>query len=492
MNTDKKKIVPPRSFVNNNKVRKTTNSIMIKESSPKHEKDIEPVEENENKETKNANYIKKRSMVQSDGNHKSDAILNKTTTEKSKPKTTTKQKKSKTEYLIPPRIKNQGLMFWSAGTKSSKTFSGIDVEDLLLALPYYIQTGNKKKAIMLALEGYRFLEFRKVYDMDIKYIQYKTASNVVEMIYDKCVVTALKSINAVHIELVISVVELYLQSDKKSEDLYKIVSLLCDAFKSNHLVVTSYLFMTEEGREKLENARPNSVIFDEIKELDPDDDYSRWALEFFKSIKEEIREDEMFEPIREIFMKSYMLRHYILEKDSMSVFNCLNDVLSLTYITNIKSAKKYNNRNLPATVEFPHKNYKYKSPQISTKKSTIIIWKALEGLVDENIYNPMIEYFYKASKPITSEVKEIYALYTAILCALLSTKCKKFDINNHSFDEEFYNDVMSGKYKIDNIDEFKKEYQEYVEFPLKENVNLKPLIETGFHDEELYKIYLGE
>ncbi len=492
MNSDKKKIVPPRSFVNSSKIRKTTNAVMIKETS--NEKEIEPVQEIEKTEDKNC--VKKRSMVQTDGEHKSTALLSKTTVPTAtKPKqktTTTKQKKPKTEYLVPPRIKNQGLMFWSAGTKSSKSFSGIDVEELLLALPYYIQTGNKKKAIMLALEGYRFLEFRKVYDMDIKYIQYKTASNVVEMIYDKCVATALKSINAVHIELVISTMELFFQSDRKSEDLYKIVSLLCDAFKSNHLVVTSYLFMTDEGREKLSEASPKSVKFEEILTPDPEDDYYNWTKELFKLIKKEVKEDVMFEPIHEIIVNCYFLRRYIIEKDTISVFNCLNFILRLTYITNIKSAKKYNNRNLPITIEFPHKNYKYKSPQISTKKSTIIIWKALEGLVDEKIYNPMIEYFYKSSKPVTVEVNEIYALYTTILCALINTKCKKYDMNNNSFDEEFYHDIMSGKYKIDNIDEFKEEYAEYVEFPLKENVNLKPLIETGFYDKELYKIYIGE
>ncbi len=273
---------------------------------------------------------------------------------------------------------NIGSMVWKGlRGNSSKTVSGVDFDVAKSALQKYIRRNMPEKAILTAIELYRFGEIG--------------GDPGVSNMYNRLAIIANEDIGVANVPLIIEITRIVESKDRDVVKLAAMVQLMSASFKTRMMSQAWRAYTNPEAKE-LGSSLGLSI----------DDNFRDSDIEY---IRENINSDifvigdpENIKPYVLVFMKR------LIDKD-FNAYTWAHFVLELTKEMTISKRKKFINGNTRST----------------TGKADILLWTVLSRVLAPEIHDTLVEAYYNhtESRPF---------LQNAIMIALYRLPYEKLDL----------------------------------------------------------------
>lgn len=298
---------------------------------------------------------------------------------------------------------NKPVMEWHGlMAPTTITASGLSFDIAKSALQKYVRRNIPGKAILAAIEIYRFAE---------------VGGNAgVTNLFNRLAIIAGEDVGTANLPLVLEVIRTVSTGDR---DLYRMIAMvhaMCDSLKTRLMNHMWYAYGNPFGREE---AKKRGIKIDE--ELRSDDiEFIANPLDIFLE-----GDPEALKPLVQIFYKR------LLEKD----FNaCVwaSEFLQKSKDLKVKSRKKFSRI------------------RGNTTSPDILLWKVLEKMLDIDIYEILANAYYTQSE------SRIF-LELAILTTLIGINYEKYDLepimNIWKQQQQLLNDMLTGVYKLE-VDDY--------------------------------------
>ena len=362
------------------------------------------------------------------------------------------RKYSKNQIIIPnltlrviPKIPmpSSGNMIWKGLMGGSKTYSNIPLDIAKSALQKYIRRNMTDRAILSAIELYRFSEIPE-------------AKAAVTNLYNRLAIIANEDIGPANLDLVLSVTNVVESGDRDVKLLVTMVKLLSESKKTRLPSHCWRTYANPEGR----------AIAIELG-LSIDAQFSDNDIKFFN----ENQNCDIFFPSDPGNIRCYLIMFWnrLINKD----YNCF--VWCSYYLDVAKDITL-----------IKRKKFIKGNQRCSTGKADILIWKVLAKFLSTECHDILVEAYYNhsESRPF---------LQHAIVIALHDLPYQKLDIIiDNSID---VNKLLKGEYKLE-IDDFV--IDKHTRAGRENGMTVKDFVDDGalvipedmtYHNETLAKIY---
>ncbi len=364
---------------------------------------------------------------------------------------TSNDDKNKTDLRNELNI-SKGQMAWKGMRGGSKTYSGIAFDVAKSALQKYVRRNMTQKAILTAIELFRFGEVGG------------TAG--VSNLFNRVAIIAAEDIGVANIPLVLEVIKTIEAGNRDIYKLLAMVQLLSESSKTRIMSHAWRAYATEDGREI---AATKGIKLDTDFNYDERNESLQDILETYKSVFVESDPMEMRYPIVMFIDK--------LKQHDLNAFSYCYDYM-----------KKYKNIKIEKRRKFI-----LDKPSGYTTKSDILLWKGLSQILDPHIHDILVRAYYNhtENRPF---------LQFAIMICMYDTSYVKFDVDalTNIWENENNNvvvELLSGKYILE-VDPFvidkhtaigRGQGRGITEF-VEDGAYVQPL-NTDYYDETLELIY---
>lgn len=288
-----------------------------------------------------------------------------------------------------------GLMNWTGLRGQSKTFSGIDFDVAKSGLQKYIRRQETGKAIILAFEMYRLAEVG--------------GSPGVTNLYNRLAVIANEDISPNNLAIILAVTQMVQTKDRDLNKLLWAVDVLSKCSKTRLMSQAWRTYGTEEGRALAKSYELNINL-----------DYDRTYID--KHLNHPMFLNDSLEMKEMILMFLYQLQN--------------QDYQAFTWASLFLA--KFGQDKVASRAKFVNNN-KYK-----TSYADIMLWRALYLVLDNNVYDILVDAYYNHSE------KRPF-LQNAILIAINNLPYQKYEINFEPYPGVA--DLYEGNYQIE-IDDY--------------------------------------
>ena len=288
-----------------------------------------------------------------------------------------------------------GLMNWTGLRGQSKTFSGIDFDVAKSGLQKYIRRQESEKAVILAFEMYRLAEVG--------------GSPGVTNLYNRLAVIANEDVSPNNLGIILAVTQMV---QLKDHDLNKLLWAVDDLSKCSKTRLMSQAWRTYGTEQGQALAKSYDLNID----LDYDQTYINKHLNHVMFLNDSLD------------MKYVTLMFlYRLQTQDYNAFTWASIFLA-----------KFGQDKVTARAKFVNNN-KYK-----TSYADILLWRALSLVLDNQVYNILVEAYYNHSekKPF---------LQNAILITINNLHYQKYELKSDPYPRVA--DFYEGNYQIE-IDDY--------------------------------------
>lgn len=344
---------------------------------------------------------------------------------------------------------NIGSMIWK-GLRggASKTYSGHDFDVVKSALQKYIRRGMVEKALLSAIELYRFGELG--------------AKEAVSNLFNRLAIIANEDIGPANLPLVLAVTEYVESGNKDVNYMAAIVHLMAESKKTRLMSQAWRAYANPEGRLV---AKQMGLSLDEGFTQDDIDFYTQYV------------NSELFLPSDPQNIRPYLLIFYkrLLEGNFNAYSWAYFFLESIKDIKSIEKRNKYINNN-----------------KSKTGKPDILLWKVLGKFLPPKTHDILVEAYYNhtESRPF---------LQNAILITLYKLPYEFYDLKPIAdlwSQQPSLNEMLEGKYKLE-IDDFA--IDKHTRLGKQKGKTIKDFVNEGayvanqdpkYENELLAKIYL--
>jgi ribA/ribD-fused uncharacterized protein len=305
----------------------------------------------------------------------------------------------------PINLDKKGYMHWKGLMGGSTTYSNIKLDIAKSALQKYIRRNIEEKALLIAFELYRFTEIPE-------------AKAAVSNMYNRLAIIANEDVGPANLNLVLEVTKLVESKNRDIGVLYQIVKLLSNSKKTRLPSHCWRSYSNPDGRKvSLELGLPIDTEFtsDDLLFITENKNCDLFA----ESDPEDIR------PCLLTFWNR------LIKKDFNAFTWCYFYLEASKDITLTPKRKKFINGN----------------QRFNTGKADILLWKVLSKFLDVECHDILVESYYNFSenRPF---------IQNAIVIALYGLKYEKINIIADPNDNDHIDDMLNGRYKTLQIDDF--------------------------------------